>query len=127
MKLSRSGLIKINGIAIPDPAKLTWGVQDLDDSEGSGRNANGLMFRDRVAVKRKLTINWGPMETSDLHDILVAIQDEFFELTFAIDPLQGGSLTKTMYVGDRSAPLLQKDIRTGRWLWQSLSANFIER
>lgn len=127
MKLSRSGLIKINGTAIPDPAKLTWGVQDLDDSEGSGRNANGLMFRDRVAVKRKLTINWGPMETSDLHDILVAIQDEFFELTFAIDPLQGGSLTKTMYVGDRSAPLLQKDIRTGRWLWQSLSANFIER
>lgn len=127
MKLPRSGLIKVNGIALPDPSKLTWGVQDLDDSEGSGRNANGKMFRDRVAVKRKLTINWCAMETNDLHDILIAIQDEFFQVTFAEDPLQGGSLTKTMYAGDRSAPLLQKDKRTGRWLWQGLSVNFIEQ
>lgn len=127
MKLPRSGLIKVNGVALPDPKSLTWGLQDLDDSEGTGRNANGLMFRDRVAIKRKFTINWGPMETSDLHDILTAIEDEFFSCTFSIDPLQNGSITLTMYVGDRSAPLLQKDIRTQRWLWQSLSANFIER
>lgn len=127
MKLPRSGLLKVNGAAIPDPASLTFGLQDLDDSEGSGRNANGVMFRDRVAIKRKLTLSWNPMETSDLSFILNAIKDPFFDVTFAEDPYANGSHTFTAYAGDRSMPLLLKNARTGRWLWQSLSVNFIEQ
>lgn len=126
MRVKRSGILLVNGQALPDPKAITWGLQDLDDDEGTGRNANGDMSRDRVARKRKLTIQWGILSTSDLSFILNAIKDEFFTVKY-LDAEDGKARTSTMYVGDRSAPMLMRDIYTGEWLWQSLSANFIEK
>ncbi len=126
MNIKRSGILLVNGQALPDPKSITWGLQDLDDDEGTGRGADGNMVRDRVAVKRKLTIQWGILTTTDLSFILNAIDDEFFTVKY-LDAKDGKARTSTMYVGDRSAPMLMRDIYTGEWLWQSLSANFIEQ
>lgn len=46
-------VIKINGVGF-NPSSLEFQVYDLDGEEGSGRNQNGEMFRDRKAVKRKI-------------------------------------------------------------------------
>ena len=37
----------------PTPAELEWSLSDLD-GDNTGRNQSGNLFRDRVAVKRKL-------------------------------------------------------------------------
>lgn len=126
MHITRSGILVVNGKALPDPKAIIWGLQDLDDEEGTGRVASGEAVRDRVAIKRKLTIQWGLIPTTDLSFILNAIEDEFFSVTY-LDAKDGKKRTSTMYVGDRSAPMLMRDIYTGEWLWQSLSANFIEK
>lgn len=80
MHITRSGILVVNGKALPDPKAITWGLQDLDDEEGTGRVASGEAVRDRVAIKRKLTIQWGLMPSTDLSFILNAIEDEFFPL-----------------------------------------------
>ena len=93
-------MIVVNGteIAVPKSYKVT--VSDIDGE--SNRNANGELVRDRIAVKRKLEMEWGPLDDSEISILLKAVKDTFFEVTFP-DP-QEGILTKTMYVGDRSAP-----------------------
>lgn len=47
-------ILQINKIDIADPQTLTWDIYDLDSEDGAGRNQQGEIFRDRVAVKRKL-------------------------------------------------------------------------
>lgn len=118
-----------NKVILPDPQGITWGIQDLDSEDGSGRNASGLMQRDRVAIKIKLTINWGVAETATLQKILNSpIKNQFFKCKY-LDPKEGDFVTKTMYVGDRSSPMLLKRVINGKtiWLWNGLSADFIER
>ena len=43
-------LLKIGNTNLPAPTVLQPGIQDLDSEEGTGRNQQGTMFRDRVAV-----------------------------------------------------------------------------
>lgn len=111
---------------LPDPASMTIGIQDLDNEEGTGRNASGTYQRDRVATKIKLTIQWTPMNSDDMKDILTsAIKNSFFKCKF-FNPYTGNMDVKTMYVGDRTMPVLVK-LNNGDYAFQSLSANFIER
>lgn len=103
--------------------QLSCGIQDVD-AEGSGRNQSGDMFRDRVAVKRKLTCSFTPMASADMSAILNSVSDQFFQLTFP-DAQSGTMQTMTCYVGDRSAPAYS--FYDNNWLWKGLSMNFIER
>jgi len=82
------------------------------------------MFRDRVAIKRKLTCKWGPLTSSQLSTILQAVSAQFITLTFP-DGYYGENKSMTCYVGDRSAPAYR--IVDGDWLWTELSMNFIEQ
>ncbi|MGG7199342.1 DUF6711 family protein [Clostridium butyricum] len=116
-------MISVNGteIAVPKSYKVT--VSDIDGE--SNRNANGELVRDRIAVKRKLEMEWGPLDDSEISILLKAVKDTFFEVTFP-DP-QEGILTKTMYVGDRSAPAYMYDKETKQTKWEGLNMNFIEK
>ena len=51
-------MISVNGVAIATPKTFEATVTDLDGE--SNRNANGELIRDRIAVKRKLNLEWGP-------------------------------------------------------------------
>ena len=64
-------------VPLPDPAQLSWSIQDID-ADGTGRNQNGDLFRDRVAIKRKLTLSWPPMTSADMSTLLNAVTDTFF-------------------------------------------------
>lgn len=118
-------VLKINGVDIKDPQTMQWDIMDLDSENGAGRNQKGKMFRDRVAVKRKLTCTWGPLEEKEIKELLSKMTATEFSLDYP-DALTGGRRTMTAYVGDRSAPLYMYNTEKNKWLWQGLSANFIE-
>lgn len=114
-------MIKINGVAIATPKTFEVTISDLDGE--SNRNANGELIRDRIAIKRKLNLEWPPLIQSEISTLLNATSSVFFTVTFP-DP-QLGVITKTMYVGDRTAPAYQyinEEVK-----WSGLKLNLIEK
>lgn len=116
-------MLKINGVAITTPFSFKVDIMDLDGE--SNRNAKGELIRDRIAVKRKLECEWAPLTMSEISTLLKAVQDVYFTVEYP-DPMQGATVTKTFYVGDRSAPALYID-KSGKMLWKGLTMNFIEK
>ena len=116
-------MISINGVKIATPKTYEPTISDLDGE--SNRNANGELIRDRIAVKRKLNLEWGPLKQSEIAPILNAESGVFFTVTFP-DP-ELGMITKTMYVGDRTAPAYMYDEEAKEVKWQGLKMNFIEK
>ena len=114
-------MLSINGVAIATPKVFEVAVSDLDGE--SNRNANGELIRDRIAVKRKINLEWGPLTQAEIQTLLNAVSSVFFTVTFP-DPMSG-VITKTMYVGDRTAPAYQ--YVNGEVKWQGLKMNFIEK
>ena len=116
-------MISINGVKIATPKNYEPTISDLDGE--SNRNANGELIRDRIAVKRKLNLEWPPLTQSEISTLLKAVSSVFFTVTFP-DP-ELGIITKTMYVGDRTAPAYFYDEKTKDVKWQGLKMNFIEK
>ena len=114
-------MISINGVAILTPKSFEATVSDLDGE--SNRNLFGELVRSRIAVKRKLTLEWPPLTQSEISTLLNAVSSVFFTVTFP-DP-QLGMITKTMYVGDRTVPAYQ--FKDGQVKWSGLKMNFIEK
>lgn len=118
-------MIKINGVSLPaTPSTFQVTVLDLDDSEATKRTADGTMHRDRIAVKRKIDMTWGPTRWADTSAILQAIQDEFIDCTYP-DPQTGQYETKPFYVSDRVAPFVVK--RGDEIYWAGLKFTLTER
>lgn len=115
-------ILNIAGIAVKDPKLFQVEINDIDKE--SERNANGTMQRTRVAVKRKLIIEWGPLSNSEISKILNAVSDVFFTVKYP-DPVTGGMATKTFYTGDRTAPVLR--VKDGVVRWEGLKSNLIEK
>jgi hypothetical protein len=111
-------VLQINGVSITSPKGLQVDIMDLDGT--TNRNARGELVRDRIAVKRKLSIEWPALTDSEISVVLKSVQDVFFQCTFP-DPVEGVKLTKTFYVGDRSAPMYKEG------LWESLKMDFVEK
>ena len=116
---------------LPEPdynGGLTWSIQDVDAGT-SGRDQNGLMHRDRVSVKRKLTCTWTNRYADQIHTILnSAIKDVFFQCKF-FDYETNSTVTKVMYVGDRTAPVYSTVLghNHDKTVIGNFTANFIER
>lgn len=111
-------LLKINAVDVADPKSLQIDIMDLDGT--TNRNAKGELVRDRIAVKRKISLEWPPLTPAQISTLLKAVQNVFFSCTYP-DPMEGNDQTKTFYVGDRSAPMFKKG------LWESLKMDFIEK
>ena len=114
-------MISINGVAIATPKTFQVDIQDLDGE--SNRNAQGDMIRDRIAVKRKISLEWPALTQSESSTLLNAVSSVYFTVTFP-DP-KDGMITKTMYVGDRTTPAYQ--FKDGQVKWSGLKMNFIEK
>lgn len=116
-------ILQINGVDIPAPKKCQVAISDQDLNSDTDANAN--LHRNRVAVKRKIINEWGPLSWPEISLILTSIKDVFFNVTYP-DPQTGKFETKKMYVGDRTAPLLVvKD--DGSFIWEGLSADLVEK
>ena len=114
-------MLKINGVDIATPKTFEITITDIDGE--SNRNAQAELIRDRIAVKRKISLEWPPLTQSQSTTLLNAVSSVFFTVTFP-DPQQG-IVTKTMYVGDRTSPAYQ--FINGEVKWSGLKMNFIEK
>lgn len=114
-------MLKINGVDIATPSVFSVEINDVDGE--SERNARGDMVRDRIAVKRKLNLEWPALTQSQIQTLLTAVSDVFFNVTYP-DP-QAGVVTKNMYVGTRTTAVLR--IKNGVPLWDGLKMSFVER
>ena len=94
-------ILKVNGVFIPDPSKLQWGIQSVSASN-AGRDMSGDMHVELVTRKRKLELEWAGIDFAATAEILKAVKPETFNVTFW-DAEENKNLTKTFYVGDRSA------------------------
>lgn len=117
-------MLKINGVAIATPKTFKVNIYDIDGE--TYRNTRGDLIRDRITTKRKLECEWPPLTMTQISTLLKAVEDEFFQVEYP-DPYEGAFITKTFYVGDRTAPMLRQNQQTGEILWEGLSMNFIER
>lgn len=114
-------ILKINGNNIKDPKTIEVGIQDVDYE--SGRDQTGKMFRDRVAVKRKISCTWQGLTSDEMQDLLDAMEDAKFSVTYH-DPKTNANKTIYCYVGDRTMPVYT--YINNKIVYQTLSANFVE-
>lgn len=117
-------MLTINGVNVKPPSELQVTRSDIDGQ--TTRNARGDLIRDRVAIKTRLELKWPPMRTNEISTLLNAVKNPFFTVRF-LDPYSGSFQTKTMYVGDRTAPMYKYGNGGNDVIWEELSMNFIER
>jgi len=91
--------ITINGIALPEPSKLTNNLYMIGDSK---RNAAGTMNLQYIANKRKYNAQWGTMSAAQLFSMISQIKSSTPQFTAVIlDPgASGGSYSGQFYAGD---------------------------
>lgn len=106
----------------PTPVEVQYTLSTLD-SDSSGRNQAGKMFRDVVADKRKIQVKWGALSANDCATILQMIDEATFSIKFP-DAHDGDWRDMTCYVGDRTTPAYR--LYQGDWCWTGLSVSFIE-
>lgn len=94
-------ILKVNGVYIPDPSKLQWGIQSVSKSD-AGRDMKGKMHVNLVTRKRKLELEWAGVDFATTAEILNAVNPETFKVTYW-DAQKNRNITKTFYVGDRSS------------------------
>ena len=115
-------LIKINGVFIPDPSSLQWGLQSVSRSD-AGRDQKGKMHVELQTRKRKLELSWSGIGFAETAEVLQAVNPETFSVTY-LDALTNTTQTRTFYVGDRSAPV-HSYVEGNQW-YTTLSFNIIE-
>lgn len=125
--MANVAILKINGTTIKAPSTIKVTLQDID-SDDTGRNQKGTMIRDRVVggadAKRKVECTWKGLSSSEVSTLLRAMGGVSFQLTYP-DPYTGGNRVMKAYVGDRSVPIYVMR-PNGSYVWESLSANFVE-
>lgn len=114
-------MLTINGVTVTLPKTMSVDIEDLD-SENTTRNTSGDLMRDRIAVKRKINLDWPPLKQAEISAILNAVAGVSFTVSY-LDPMVGAR-TGTFYAGSKSAPLLR--LKDGQPLWENLKFNLIE-
>ena len=115
---------KVNNVDIPCPSKFEYGIQDVSAAD-SGRTEDALMWKNRVAQKVKINLEWLAVSDADAATILNAFDPEYFNVTYH-DPKANAVVTKTFYCGDRNAPFYWWMDNAG-WSFRNISFNIIER
>lgn len=115
-------IIKINGISFK-PSEMTIGIQDVSASD-AGRDQTGRMHKNRITQKATIQLSWWCPSRELTSQILTAVDSEYFPVQY-YDPKTNTLVTKTMYVGDRSAPVQMWNDK--RAFYTSVSFNLIER
>ena len=114
----------VGGATMPCPSKFELNYMDVSAAD-SGRVESGLMYKNRVAQKVKINLEWVAVSDTDAHTILNAFDPEYFQVTY-YDPKVGANTTKTFYRGDANAPYYWWVDGAG-FSFQNISLNIIER
>ena len=115
-------VIKINGTDF-SPSEMTITVSSISSPE-AGRDLTGTMFAFKIGEKYKIALSWWNPDPALTSRILNAVRSEYFPVQFQ-DPVSRSTVTKTFYVGDRSAPVAWWQFNNKRY--SKVSFNIIER
>lgn len=120
-------MIWVDGTALsPDPSSFEWGLSDVSGEDaGRVRDASATMYKEYIASKRKLKLEWTGITLAQASAILRAIHHEYIDVTYP-DVLDGGNATRTFYHGDLSSPFLWHNTLGGTRV-STLSFDLIER
>lgn len=116
-------IVSVDGVAVRPPSSYQWGLQDVSEPD-AGRTEDALMHKLLITQKVKLQLAWQNITTEEASQILTAFNHEYIVVEY-LDPMAGGYLTKTFYVGDRSAPMYNNTLYGG--VWSNISFNIIEQ
>lgn len=116
-------LIRVDGVDMPNPSKLQWGLQDVSIGD-SGRDDTGYMYKARVTQKVKIELEWSAVSPSVASTILQAFNPEYINVRY-FDPMANAWQIKNFYVGDRSAPV--KIWSVNQKIYETVSFDIIER
>lgn len=112
----------VNGGEVPAPSTYEYQESDVSASD-AGRTEDTLMHKMMIGKKVHLNLAWNNVTTAQVSTILNAFTaQEYFPVKY-LDPKANGFVTKTFYVGDRSAPAYS--VRMG--LWSNVTFNIIEQ
>lgn len=115
---------------LPNPSEMT--IEHFDvDADSTGRNTKGLMIRDRVSQKFKVSCVWHGVNATDAATLTTLADNKWLKIRFK-NPLTGGNATPTVYCGDRSVKVYKQTpgglTPAGHSIiYEEISINFIER
>lgn len=110
---------------IPTPSTYEWQFSDVD--KDSGRNDYGLMERNRLGSKEKITLSWNADKNPDVNAQMIALLKSLPPF-FYCEYLSGDNTVRTMecYRGDIKRNLFRYDPATNK-IWKDTTVAFIER
>lgn len=103
------------------PSSFQWTLEDVSAPD-AGRTEDVVMHKKRIGQVVALQLSWQNITTAEVSAILKAFNPEYIDVNY-LDPMQGGYITKTFYVGNRSTPLYNAVLG----LWSNVSFNIIEQ
>ena len=104
---------------------LSYQLSDIDDPE-TGRTMSGEMRRGKITDKEKWKVKCRPnLTTAEMSTVITAISTQYVSVQY-LSPKTNAVVTKTMYVGDRTAAHFIERA-DGVTLWKDLSFSLIER
>lgn len=110
---------------IPTPASYEYTFSDVD--KNSGRNDYGLMERNRIGSKVKLTLSWNAQKYPNVHNEMISLLKSLPPFFYCEYPDPDGSMRVIeCYRGDIKTSMYRYDSASNS-LWKETSCNFIER
>lgn len=114
----------VNNVDMPCPSKFEISYQDVSAAD-SGRVESALMYKNRVAQKTKISLEWLGVSDANAATILTAFDPEYVDVTFH-DAKTNSIVTKNFYTGDRKgATYWWND--DGDFTYSSIAFDIIER
>lgn len=111
----------VGGTTVPPPSSYEYQLSDIS-SPDAGRTEDGLMHKMMIGQKVHLNLKWQNLTDAEAATVLTAFNQEYLSIKY-YDVKSAGFLTKTFYVGDRSAPAYNRTVG----VWSGVSFNVIER
>lgn len=115
---------KVNNVDMPCPSKFEISYQDVSAAD-SGRVESALMYKNRVAQKVKISLEWLGVSDANAATILTAFDPEYVNVTFH-DAKTNSIVTKNFYTGDRKGATYWWD-DNGDFTYSSIAFDIIER
>ena len=97
-----TSFITINGEDF-NPALCKFEYETFD-GENAGRTLSGLMYRDVIATKISIQLEWNSIPVAEMSRLLTALDSPFFTVRY-FNPQQGEFVEDTFYCGNRSVPI----------------------
>lgn len=118
---------QINGVDITSyvaPSGIKWTRADVD-GPNAGRRLDGILVRDRVAIKYKADVTCKPLTLAQAAVVLGLIEDEWVFVT-ATNPFKGTVNTYTMYSNNIPAAFAITG-QDGNEYWDGIAFPLIEQ